>query len=1098
MARFLPSVRCLLALLLPFLASAAHATVWSFPGNLPATCSGSAGSYTCSSLSLAWGDSLTISTATTITVSGSVSVSGNNINYPTSAATLNLVLNSPSSVALGGNVNINGNITTKSALALSNADMVNGNIVSGGALSTQANTITGNVTVAGAATIGWGTTINGALTAVTLSDGGNCTYGTSSTPAATTTITLTGTGGSSLGSASVVHGSLVGVGNLTISSTTIQGNVTVGGTVSNGWGATVTGVLTAAVLNDQGGNVYGTASTPASTTTVVLTGSGASSLNTYSVIYGSMTTQGSLSGGDDAIYGNLQVNGALSTSYQLIVTGTVNAASLSDGGYSSFGGAVTVTGNASLGYGTYLGSSLTVGGALALGNGGGQVRGAVTVGGALTTTNWGIWVGGNVVAASFSDNSCGGTYSGNITVSGGTLNLCSTVYGSVINTASSGGVINVNVNSSVSGCVQTNTTAADSINVNMWNANVGAVCCDTGTQCLPTSSQCYAVGWWFGNDNTSLCSLGAGATPASFNAVASGAASTSSHLYTQLVNSAFTLDIYALNSNGSTTTAFTKPVKVELVNAGSGSCATSGSVCQGYANISTVTASTAMTSGKITALPVPAVGNAYKDVCVRVTSTTNTSQVNCSVGNFTIRPQTLSVSAYTSGGVTALASSAGGATATPTVTASSTFVLSASSGASNYTGTPSVNIANITDYLGSAIPMSTLWGGSFNAASNGVATGSFTYGEVGYFTLGANAVVDSTYTAGSNNQSNGDCVANSTSNTASSGLYGCNIGSAASGSWGRFVPAHFVLASGSAAPALINRADIAACSASAFTYMGEDFKTTFTLVAQNANNQTTTNYAGAYARLSPLTSYSGYGFAAGAGTLAQGMTAAPSGSWSAGQAAITAYHQLTRSATTPSAPYANNAITLTPVDSDGVTSAAALALGSTNFYYGRLQLSSFGGALGSSLQLPLRAYYWSGSTGNWISNGADSCSVIPVASVALSNYLSGVGATTTSWSTSATVNALSAGVGSIQLAAPTSLGGSTVRPGSVSVALNLGSGTADVACVGSHPATSGAALAYLRSQNGCQSTYSADPGATATFGIYSAESNKTMYIRELY
>ena len=68
MARFLPSVRCLLALLLPFLASAAHATVWSFPGNLPATCSGSAGSYTCSSLSLAWGDSLTISTATTPTI----------------------------------------------------------------------------------------------------------------------------------------------------------------------------------------------------------------------------------------------------------------------------------------------------------------------------------------------------------------------------------------------------------------------------------------------------------------------------------------------------------------------------------------------------------------------------------------------------------------------------------------------------------------------------------------------------------------------------------------------------------------------------------------------------------------------------------------------------------------------------------------------------------------------------------------------------------------------------------------------------------------------------------------------------------------------
>jgi MSHA biogenesis protein MshQ len=552
-------------------------------------------------------------------------------------------------------------------------------------------------------------------------------------------------------------------------------------------------------------------------------------------------------------------------------------------------------------------------------------------------------------------------------------------------------------------------------------------------------------------------------------------------------------------------TTYSGPVKVELVNAGTGSCTTTGSVCQQYPSIVTVASSQSFSSGKAS-VTVPAVANAYKDVCVRMTDTSNASVYGCSTGNFTIRPQSFTVTALKSDGVTPLAGSSLGASGSPTVAASSAFKIVASSGASNYTGSPVINSASVTDFLGSPTAASSLLNGSFSAAVSGTASGTFTYAEVGYVGLGQDAVVDTSYTAGSNNQSNSDCVSGSTSNVLSGGKYGCNIGSAASGSWGRFIPDHFALANGNT---LVNRADIAACSASGFTYLGEDFKTTFTLVAQNGANQTTYNYAGSYAKLAALTTYASYNFASSTGTIGVGGSGAPSGSWgsvgtvSGGQATITAYHLLSRAAA-PVAPYSGVQITATPVDSDGVSSSA-LVLGSSNFYYGRLGLSSATGASTASLQMPLQAYYYSSATyKTWVPNSADSCTVVPAGAVALSRYLDSQSNTTSGWTTTASASTLSGGRANLVLGAPVSSGG--VKPGSVSVALNLGSTTIDSACLANHPVTTGANLAYLRGQNGnpqslvCAGslTYTADPSATATFGVYTPETVKTIYIRELY
>ena len=82
--------------------------------------------------------------------------------------------------------------------------------------------------------------------------------------------------------------------------------------------------------------------------------------------------------------------------------------------------------------------------------------------------------------------------------------------------------------------------------------------------------------------------------------------------------------------------------------------------------------------------------------------------------------------------------------------------------------------------------------------------------------------------------------------------------------------------------------------------------------------------------------------------------------------------------------------------------------------------------------------------------------------------------------------------------------------GSANVAINLGASAADLSCLTAHPTSSGANLAFFRGRYGSCSaatgysyltadpTSAADPSATASFGIYSAESKKFMHIRELF
>ena len=304
-----------------------------------------------------------------------------------------------------------------------------------------------------------------------------------------------------------------------------------------------------------------------------------------------------------------------------------------------------------------------------------------------------------------------------------------------------------------------------------------------------------------------------------------------------------------------------------------------------------------------------------------------------------------------------------------------------------------------------------------------------------------------------------------------------------SGNIGRFIPDHFSLTAGSTSPA---------CSG-AFSYFGQDgFGTSFTLRAEAIGNGLTQNYSGAFAKLD-LTSWAALGFSASgmpAGANLAASSSTPSGAWVNGVASLTARHQVSR----PAAAVAEASVTVraSPVDPDGVTISSTPVAAATPLRYGRLRLANAFGNARSALQLAVAAEYWSGSS--WVLNSADSCTSLPAASVALSNPRTAAGASSAA-SSSASAISLASGNGLLTLAAPSPAGSSLT----LDLAINLGSSGSDQSCNASQPASTGAGRPWLRSLNGsCTATADRDPAARASFGVYSAESRKTVHVREIF
>lgn len=350
-------------------------------------------------------------------------------------------------------------------------------------------------------------------------------------------------------------------------------------------------------------------------------------------------------------------------------------------------------------------------------------------------------------------------------------------------------------------------------------------------------------------------------------------------------------------------------------------------------------------------------------------------------------------------------------------------------------------------------------------ASDGVFSGSF-----------------GSYTSGVANASNlawtevgrGDLTA-TLSNYLASGLSATGT-TGVGGAVGRFTPHHF------------DTTVTQACATGSFTYSGQPFTTRIT--AENLGGGTTVNYDGSAATtptFAQATTLSDAGFGLGS---FDSVASVAANKFTAGVATVTPAYTFTTKQT-----YSATAMTVRATDTDSVNSqpASGGVEGTTTLRSGRLQLSNGYGSEKSSLALAVRVEYWSGLAWALSSNDTTCTGVIPASALAMSNvrdYKGNVG----SWTTTGSAITISGGVGTLTLTAPS--GGAT---GTVDLALNLGSTTADQSCLTSHPASTGANLSWLRTRHGsCAATYDRDPSARAAFGVYSPETRKTVHVREIF
>ena len=616
--------------------------------------------------------------------------------------------------------------------------------------------------------------------------------------------------------------------------------------------------------------------------------------------------------------------------------------------------------------------------------------------------------------------------------------------------------------------------------------------------------------------------LAAAVVGGGFNVCDVGASCTnatpSTYVHTKLAGAPFSLDLVALNTDGSRDTNYNKTVSVELLDASDNSGALDSDQCRSsWSTIVTLSPDpsfSAPDNGLITVGPFT-VSNAYRDVRVRATSVSGPPRRSCSSDNFAIRPTALTV--------TSTNATNAGTSGAPAIKTGANFNLTAAA-VVGYDGTPGIDNSKIA-----GTPTAGAIGGSFNAASalTGTASGdAFFYSEVGNVGLNANAVYDSSFT--SVDQPDG-CSADF-SNSLVGGKYGCSFGSTAvpqitgASGFGRFIPDNFDLS--------YNTPSIAtACGT--FTYVGAPFtysvQPVITVTARSGTNNgltnaVTQNYQGAYMKLSnsagtslnkaPYDAQDGrYSrFDAGATPMLNtaglpATTGDPAiGSFSNGVGTLTfdlgSGLAFTRSATTRDAPFdADIRLELNVTDTDLVAFAgnpasfgAATAGNGIAFdagksmRYGILKLDSAYGSELLPIRVPVRALYWNGS--GWQSNSQDNCTTIPAGSLVFGNYRGALSSTTSPGSPT-----LSGGTALLTVNNP------LAEKGSVDLSINLGAPppatSQDASCITWSPAVADstrADLAWLRG-NWCGGSFDKDPNARLRFG---ASRSPFIFLREMY
>ena len=585
-------------------------------------------------------------------------------------------------------------------------------------------------------------------------------------------------------------------------------------------------------------------------------------------------------------------------------------------------------------------------------------------------------------------------------------------------------------------------------------------------------------------------------------------------LNTKVWNKNFDMDVVAVLSTGAKSNGYNSAsgLIVDLVVSQGDTCGTTvvatqtvpfATVDNGRKKVTFTSSATNMTNGSYPKGAYPNLRCRVRDVVL--------NKSGCSSDNFALRPESFAISSTSANLIQD--------TVSPTVTSprkawTDNFNLIASTGESNYTGSPQILPNRVFSQTGEVtlgkfgygipnpnalpvpyIPPETK---SFPPAVNGVSIGNeFLYGEVGFFRFDLYGVYDETFTAvdiAKGDCNNEDVISNNNFNPNSfndNGVKnGCRFGNTSGTKFfGRFIPDHFRVAPGAVAKA---------CSS--FTYYGQDVlgiggvSIPFTILAENGANVTTQYYTGVpststYAKFVPST-WTNYKFTTnpslGSGDSLKSTfnPALPTG-WTNGQVFVDAKFKIDR----PGAQTIPQNVTFYAEisDSDGTaTKPSKFSLdGSTQFRYGRLAIPPAHGSELLPLPLKVEAQYWDGSTFNSYRRSADdSCTKVLPSTVVMRNYLGNLGPCETQLSGGAMTN----GVSNLRLSAPGVGGDGKPNSGSVDLKVNLGALVpGERTCVGAAEsnATSGV-IPWFGGPN---------PVGRATFGVYKAP---IIYMRENY
>jgi len=1092
-------------------------------------------------------DTVTISGSATINVTGNLAIKGSGFNVGGSASNLNLAVSGILSATAGGTVighvsagsvsgtgaqTFGGNLTTTTGnITLGSGSTVSGALSSSSGAVILSSSTSGTYTTVGSISTGGNVTVYsynrvlGATTGALISGGSYAWFGGPVTATSTyvsfadhATVNGNVSAGSYVytGLYSTINGSITS-GSLQVDlagHTTVSGAITANGTYVNfGSGSSAGGAVTAKTYVDlgAGGNVSGNVTSQTS------------------YVYGSsINVTGNIGAGgsyvdihsDGNVGGNISAASYVSIYNNNTVSGTVTA------GSTVFINDYNVIGSSVLG-----GGSVTIDDHT-------NIAGDVTSTGSYVSISTNTTIAGNVTSStSYVHTSLNSTVNGNVTAattvtqgSGTTLAQCVRSTGAWTITLSSPTLVSGACCGSGATCSKSCITGlpkpADCQSLHHLKVVTSA---SSGLTCNPNTATVYACAdstcatYYTSGASGSLTATGSGMTVtypsgANFTIPSGSNSATVSFQVTTPGSVTLGATISSPSASSATTCALGGSSSCAFTSQDSGFIMTLPSLVAGTAgNLSIAAVQKSVTSNACTpafasvskavnfscsysnpntgtkpavlggtALNASAGANAACDGASQAVSLSfNASGVATSTLNYSDAGQVTLSAAYTGTGSQAGLSMTGSG---DFIAAPASFALSGITASPIKAGQPFSATITALNSAGVATPN---FGREFSAegarlswfkakptgisAVSGAFTGSGVGGSASLtgFSHGAVTVSDLSW----NEVGSGDLTATLVSGSYLGGGQTISGTTGVAGAVGPFVPDHFDL---TLSP-----------SCGAFTYSGQPF--TVSVYAKEASGGTTRNYDGT-AHTSPNQATT---------VTLTAVNNAATGSLSGNTVAASAFGAgIATSTLTPTFTFTNKltpvtSISLRATDTNGVSSSPGGVEPTASIYSGRIRMSNAYGSGKASLSIPIQTQRWNGKA--WVLNSADNCTSVPAAAVALSGYVNAKGQSTASWTTTPSGINITGGNGTLTLGAPSNSG-----TGSVDLALNLGSTGTDQSCLASHPASTGANQSALRAQQGSTNacagltSYDRDPSARATFGVYSPETNKLVFIRDMF